>query len=275
MTKTAGAWPGPPRSRRRERGEREVYRGYEGYVHLPEDVAHVVEGVFGLDNRRMARRAVTPLPTITPLTPPQVATLYDFPKPSNHIDKETIGLLEFSDPVAGKCGYLPSDIVAYFTTAAGIGPGFVTPPLLDIGVNGATNSPGGFAHAEVVLDISVAGSVAQGAHIQSTSPLGTRTDGCSPSSGRCIPIPASGLLGLSISWDWSEFDTFGNLTWSPAVIATVSAAFQEAAMFGMTVLVASGDDGSNCQVGDGERPRLLPGVGPLGDLVRRHHHRRT
>src|SRR5690348_750639 len=37
----------------------ETYRGREGPVHLPQDLARVVEGVFGLDNRRMARRAGT------------------------------------------------------------------------------------------------------------------------------------------------------------------------------------------------------------------------
>lgn len=153
---------GHPRPIKREL---ETYRGYEGEVHLPADVAPVVEGVFGLDNRRMARRAIVPLPVITTLTPPQVAELYDFPTPPHHMGKETIGLLEFSDPVIGTCGYLPSDINAYFTTALGIGPGFVTPMLTDIGVNGATNSPGGPDDAEVTLDIEVSGSVAQGAHI--------------------------------------------------------------------------------------------------------------
>src|SRR5271156_6678541 len=110
---------------------------------MPADVARVVEGVFGLDNRRMARRAVptVPFPAITPLSPPQVADLYEFPKPSHHITKETIGLLEFSDPVLGTCVYLPSDINDYFTTSLGIGPGFVTPTLTDVSVNGATNTP--------------------------------------------------------------------------------------------------------------------------------------
>lgn len=258
---------GRQRGRRRERGEREVYRGYEGYVHLPEDVAHVVEGVFGLDNRRMARRGVTPLPTITPLTPPQVAGLYDFPKPQHHIDKETIGLLEFSDPVVGTCGYLPADLNAYFTTAAGIGPGFVTPPLVDVGVNGATNSPGSGsvfnADAEVTLDISVAGSVAQGAHVQVYFTTWDENGwvlalkrAVHPHAGERRPSV------LSISWDWAEFDSLGNLAWTPAAMSVVSAAFQEAAMFGMTVFVASGDDGSNCQVNDGNAHVYYPESDP-------------
>ena len=35
----------------------ERYRGREGAVHVPADLAELIEGVFGLDNRRMARRA--------------------------------------------------------------------------------------------------------------------------------------------------------------------------------------------------------------------------
>jgi kumamolisin len=33
----------------------ESYRGREGPIYLPNDVADVVHGIFGLDNRRMAR----------------------------------------------------------------------------------------------------------------------------------------------------------------------------------------------------------------------------
>jgi len=114
----------------KEKSEKTIHVGYEGYVHIPEPLAGVVEAVFGLDRRRLARRAVTPFPTITPLTPPQVAKLYDFPGPSPHMHKETIGLLEFSDPIAGTCGYYPSDVTDYFTTPLGIGPGYAPPTPL-------------------------------------------------------------------------------------------------------------------------------------------------
>jgi kumamolisin len=243
--------------------ELETYRGYEGDVHLPADVAPVVEGVFGLDNRRTARRAIVPLPVITPLTPPQVAELYDFPKPPHHMGKETIGLLEFSDPVAGLCGYLPSDINAYFTTALGIGPGFITPTLTDIGVNGATNSPGGPGDAEVALDIEVSGSVAQGAHIAVYFTTWDENGWVLAVKRAVHPHPGEPRPSvLSISWDWAEFDSLGHLAWTPAAIAAVSATFQEAAMFGMTVFVASGDDGSNCQVYDGKAHVYYPESDP-------------
>jgi kumamolisin len=249
------------------RQEREVYRGYEGDLHLPAEIAQIVEGVFGLDNRRMARRNVTPLPTITPLNPRQVADLYDFPKPTHHIHRETIGVLEFSDPVTGTCGYLQSDINAYFTTALGIGPGFVTPTITNIGVNGASNSPGSGsvfnADAEVTLDISVAAAVAQGAHIAAYFTTWDENGWVLALKRAVHPNPGEPRpSALSISWAWAEFDSFGNLTWTPAAINAVSSAFQEAAMFGMTVLAASGDDGSNCQIYDGKAHVYYPESDP-------------
>ena len=44
----------------------ELYRGREGSVHVPADLAELIEGVFGLDDRRMARRAGGSAPATTP-----------------------------------------------------------------------------------------------------------------------------------------------------------------------------------------------------------------
>ena len=90
----------------------ETYRGREDSVNLPPNLIDIVEGVFGLDNRRMARRAAvghlhTPSQKSKPLTPQQVATLYDFPAPFDATG-QTIGLLEFGG------GYNIGDIQAFF-----------------------------------------------------------------------------------------------------------------------------------------------------------------
>src|ERR1700741_2924617 len=49
------------------------YRGREGQVHVPADLVGIVEGVFGLDNRKMAkplfRRSGNPAQITTALTP--------------------------------------------------------------------------------------------------------------------------------------------------------------------------------------------------------------
>ena len=225
----------------------------------------IVEGVFGLDNRRMARPAIVPLPTITPLTPPQVAGFYDFPTTPEHIHRETIGLLEFSDPLVGTCGYQWSDIDAYFTTAMGIGPGYQTPQLTDIGVNGAANTYSGGTNgdAEVALDISVSGSAAQGAHIAVYFTTWDENGWVLATKRAVHPLPGEPRPSvISISWGWTEFDSLGNLAWTPAAMKAVSDTFGEAAMFGTTVLVASGDDGSNCQVYDGNAHVYFPQSSP-------------
>jgi kumamolisin len=250
--------PQPTKNKKEERADRDkkddrpdktIYVGYEGYVHVPEQLSNIVEAVFGLDRRRLARRAITPFPAISPLTPPQVAKLYDFPSPASHMHHQTIGLFEFGDPIIGKCGYYPSDVTAYFTTPLGIGPGFIPPTLTDIGVNGAANSPGGFDDIEVALDIQVAGAVAQGAHINVYFTTWDENGwvlaikrAVHPKAGERRPSV------ISISWAWAEFESFGALTWSQAVIDAVSTAFQEAAMFGITVFAASGDYGSSAGI---------------------------
>lgn len=235
--------------KREEKSATTIHVGYEGYVHIPEPLANVVEAVFGLDRRRLARRAVTPFPGISPLTPPQVATLYDFPAHSPHMHKETIGLLEFSDPIAGTCGYYPSDVTDYFTTPLGIGPGYTPPALTDIGVNGSSNTPGGFDDIEVALDIQVAGAAAQGAHINVYFTTWDENGWVLAIKRAVHPKPGERRPSVvSISWGWSEFDSYGALTWTQAVMDAVSATFQEAAMFGITVFAASGDDGSSAGI---------------------------
>ena len=249
----------------REHREGEIYRGYEGPVAVPEELLAIVEGVFGLDNRRMARPALIPLPTITPLTPPQVGELYHFPTVPADIHHETIGVLEFSDPVAGTCGYQFSDIDSYFTTTLGIGPGYQTPAITDVSVNGAVNAFGGGTNedAEVTLDISVSASIAQRAHVNVYFTTWDENGWVLATKRAVHPHPGERRPSvISISWGWTEFYGLDNLAWTPAAMKAVSDTFAEAAMFGTTVLVASGDDGSNCQIGDGFAHVYFPQSSP-------------
>jgi hypothetical protein len=250
----------------------ETYRGREGGIHLPQDLTGIIEGVFGLDNRRMARRhipitATAPepqkitLPQAGSLDPVKVAGLYNFP-PMPNAFTQTIGLLEFSDSNAGLCGYRPSDITAYFTTNKGIGPGYTTPALKDVLIDGSTNSPGGGGDSEVALDIQVAGAVAQGAKIAVYFAPFTEK-GWVDAITTIVHDTANAPSVLSISWAWTEFEAFGSvLAWTQQAMQAVSTTFQEAAFMGMTVFVASGDNGSNCQIGDGKAHVYYPSSDP-------------
>jgi hypothetical protein len=236
----------------------ETYRGREGAIHLPADLVDVVEGVFGLDNRRMARPLYKrtsssvqtgPAQNAVPLTPPQVATLYDFPTPPNGTG-QTIGLLEFGG------GYQTSDIQAFYS-----GLRLPTPKLTAVGVDGATNSPGGDADVEVALDIDVSGSVAPGADIAVYFAPWTE-QGWVDIVTTSVHDTANAPSVLSISWGWPENETIDGLTWSQQAIDAVSATFQEAAAMGVTVLAASGDHGSDCGIGDGHAHVLYPASDP-------------
>jgi len=234
-----------------------AYRGREGTVQLPSDLASIVEGVFGLDNRRMARafNVLGPTQATTPLTPPQVAKLYDFPTVPPAISSQTIGLLEFGG------GYIPTDIQAFFK-----GLKLPTPTLTAVGVDGATNSPGSAsspngADPEVALDICVAGAVAPGAKIAVYFAPWTE-QGWVDAVTTAVHDATNHPSVISISWGWAEDESIQGLTWSLAAIDAVSATFEEAAALGITVLAASGDDGSNAQIGDGKAHVIYPSTDP-------------
>ena len=252
------------------------YRGREGFISIPDELVGVVEGVFGLDNRpiggrnRIATPPVTRLPlprngadaggvnigdppNTSTLTVPQVVGLYDFP--TNSAAGQTIGILEMGG------GYKPADIQQFFTSQS-----LATPTLTDIGIDGSANNPGSVADQEVVLDICVAGAVAQGAAIAVYfAPLTSQgwvdaiTRAVHPNPGD--PIPSV----ISTSWYISNGDDSATLTAAgvtTAEVSAVSAAFQDAAALGVTILVASGDTGSESKVADGKAHVQYPGSDP-------------
>jgi hypothetical protein len=232
------------------------YRGREGYVSVPKNLADIVEGVFGLDNRQMARpliaqatAAAAPAQATIPLTPPIVAGLYGFPTSPNAAG-QTIGLLEFGG------GYLTTDIASYFSNLR-----LTAPTLVSVSVDGATNSPGTSGSDEVTLDIDVAGSVAQGARIAIYFAQWTQ-QGWVDAVTTAIHDAANKPSVLSISWGWPEFETFDSLTWSSAAINAVSETFQDAAALGVAIFVAAGDSGSSCGLADSKAHVLYPASDP-------------
>ena len=211
----------------------ERYRGREGHVHMPKKVARVVEGVFGLDNRRMAWRSGNS-GGLSHLTPPQVAKLYNFPN-SNNGNGQTIGIFAFSG------GYKKSDIDAFFNDL-----GITTPELTDVGVLGATNSPGSEKwDPEVVLDIDVAGSTASGSRVAVYFAPWTEQGWVNVIS-TAVHDSTNNPSVLSVSWVWPEGKGIEGFTWTTQAINAVSAYFNEATHFGVTVFAATGDWGSSC-----------------------------
>lgn len=238
--------------------KKETYRGREGAVHVPKHLADIVEGVFGLDNRRMAkphvrRKGTKPTQGTTatvPLTPPQVAQLYGFPVTPNAAG-QTIAILEFGG------GFMLSDVQLFYKSVNA-----PVPSIAVVSVDGQANAPGSDDYTvETLLDIDVSGSAAPGAKLAVYFAPWTE-QGWVDAITTIIHDTVNKPSVLTISYGWPENEGTGGLTWSLAAIKAVNATFQEAAAMGVTVLVSAGDNGSDCGVGDKKAHVLYPGSDP-------------
>jgi kumamolisin len=221
----------------------EKYRGRAGYIHIPADLANIVEGVFGLDNRRIGGRhngdrARMAGDTML-LTPRQVARLYNFP------NGDGTGQLIRIFGLNG--GYLMDDINTFF---------FQNPPnVTGVGQNNPPDQPGADlgACSEVLQDICIAGSVAPGAQIQVYFAPPARAgdvpnqDSWVTTIGHMVhdsPTPSV----ISISFHLASGDdrqTYEIEGVSKDHIDAIHTFFQDAMAMGTTVLVSSGDSGSS------------------------------
>ena len=137
------------------------------------------------------------------------------------------------------------------------------PPITVVGVDEQVNSPGinNAEEAEGTADIDVAGSAAPGASI--VVYLAPYTEqGWVDVVTTAIYDTVNRPSVLSVSWGNVE------ISWTAQAMHAINQAFQEAAAMGVTVLAASGDNGSSCGY-PGGRARVHTGVRPLRHRVRR------
>jgi hypothetical protein len=231
----------------------QTYRGYTGAITLPHAVAHVVEVVAGLDNRRTGGRNWTSNdpPNISTLTVPQVVTKYDFP--SNSAAEQTIGIVSMEG------GYDPADITSYF---AGFHGALTEPTIVPRSVNLGSNQGNDF---ETLQDICISSSVAQGATIVvyfvTSTGLGDYQAWLNllnrlivPDAGETAPPVMTSSYFVALSDDGSQV--------SDTNLDAVSAKFQEVAARGITFFIAAGDSGSDSEVGDDKVHVQYPGSDP-------------
>jgi kumamolisin len=212
-----------------------------GNVTVPANLVGIIEAVLGLDNRPIATPKIrVRRPTAGgksqdagTFIPPQVAQVYNFPAAPAGTSGgagQTIGIIELGG------GYHPGDITNYFTKTIGIKAPTVTDVILDGGSNDPTTANS--ADGEVLLDIEVAGSIAPGAKI--VVYFTTNTDqGFQDAISTAIHDTANNPGVISISWGGPES------TWSQTAIASMDSTCQSAAALGITITVASGDNGSS------------------------------
>jgi kumamolisin len=234
------------------------YRGRIGSVHLPKEMAKVVTGVFGLDNRRQAKAhfvtarrkkaGATPAPAY--FTAPQVAELYQFPPGDG--TGECIALLEFGG------GYKASDLKKYCAKL-----GIPVPAVSSVSVDGVANKPAGDADSdgEVALDMDIVGALAPKAKIVVYfAPFTERgwVDILTAAINDKVNKPSV----ISISWGFAEGEPVQGFEWTQQTVDAVNETLQSAAAMGVSVCVAAGDDGSNEQISDGHAHTDFPAASP-------------
>jgi kumamolisin len=205
-------------------------RTRQGHLSLPKQLADVVVGVFGFDERPVAGTNFTVRPRAAApsyYTPPQLAAIYNFPP--NTGKNQTIALIELGG------GYNDSDLQSYWQSL-GLNNVNVTAVSVDGTQNQPTGDPNG-PDGEVVLDIEVAGGVAPDANIAVY--FGQNTDqGFLNAINAAIYDTVRKPSVISISWGSAEN------TWTSQAMNAYNAAFHDASLMGISVCVAAGDNGS-------------------------------
>ena len=237
---------------KRYRHKGKVYRGIAGAkgVLVPTALGSIVQGVLGLENFPVARpHFQTRAGAGTSFTASRVADLYGFPA---GVGKgQTIGIVSLGG------GYWESDLKKYFQKL-----GIAAPQVKFVSVNGAKNSPvadqtkpEGLATTENSLDLQVAGAVAPGTQLVIYKAPNTDKgflDAVTTAIHDSVHKPAI----VSISWGNPES------SWSGQAHSALNSAFQDAISLGVTVLAASGDNGSSDGVADGKNHVDFPASSP-------------
>jgi len=230
------------------------YRGRVGAVHVPAAVQRVVEAVFGLDDRRVARRRWKQARSKNRLaknailatwyTSGRLAAHYNFPAGDGH--GQTVGLLEFGG------GYFSSDLKKFCKFV-----GVAAPKVIPLSVDGTSTSKRDGDEAEVMLDVEVVAGVCPRATIVVYFAQWTE-QGWIEALDTVMQDKKNDPSVLSVSWGNAE-DTD---IWTDQAIVQINEILKEAAYLAITVCVAAGDDGSSDAVTDGLAHVDFPGSSP-------------
>lgn len=217
-----------------------TFRGREGAIALPNTLQNAVEGVYGLDNRPHARNYRITLGPVqqeghkfAPRTskgyiPTEVADAYNFPK--NMGEGRSVAIIQLGG------GIDLANEAAYYKAH-----GLPKPEIKVISVGGAKTKTGidiG-ADGEVTLDSQIVGAIAPKAQqkviFAPNSDKGfidAVTRGTFQKSGE---LPSS---SISISWGAPEE------VWTEQGLRGMNQAFKKAALKGISIFAAAGDDGA-------------------------------
>ena len=223
------------------------FRGRQGSLMIPAELKGLVTGVFGLDNRRMARRkstatAATSVGSLQPLTPIDLQQRYNFP--AGDAAGQKIAVAEFgggyfADDTAAYCKKfgLPTPSVKAIPVDA---PAFTLQQILGLPLSQRREQLGD--SGEVMMDVQVIAGLCPGAEISVYfSSFDQR--GWVDLLNQVTNDPP---VVLSVSWGLAEDDG----SWSSNAIDAINDRLNALRLLGVTTCVSSGDDGSGDQVAD-------------------------
>jgi kumamolisin len=242
------------------------YRGREGILQIPNDVEGIVTGVFGLDDRRVARRKATRTATHgaaaksepLPLGPNDLEKRYSFP--ANQGKGQQIGIAEFGG------GYFADDLQAFCTKYGLTMPNITTVP---VGLSSLTlaqiqtlptqqRKDELESSIEVNMDIQIVAGLCPQADIFVYFAPFSQKGWVDLLNAIIAGNPAKPVV-LSVSWGLAE----DSPDWSKSALTQINARLQAAAMLGITVCVSSGDDGSGDELTDGRAHVDFPSSSPF------------
>jgi kumamolisin len=242
----------------RGRHEGHLFRSRQGDIYLPKELDGIVTAVFGLDSRRMVRRrkairvvadhALKP-PNARPwFLPQELAAAYNFT--DNTASGQCIGILEFGGKI------IQSDLQA-FAKVANLKK-VASVEQVDVDTLSPTDANDADAIGEVMLDVEVVAAICPDAKVVGYFSNFTE-QGWVNNLDAAIHDTVRKPGVLSISWGLAE----GEEIWTGQAMQTVNEAMQEAAILGIPVCLASGDDGSDDQAQDGKAHVDFPSSSPF------------
>jgi kumamolisin len=234
------------------------FRGREGSITVPAALAGIITGVFGLDERRMARRKTTPTQAgPAALTPADLEARYQFPPGDGAGQAVAIGELGGA--------YFPADVQAFCQkygltvpaiTPVSAGYPLLTPEQIQQMPQQQQQEVMDYS-VEVMMDIEIVAALCPAAAISVYFAHFTQKGWIDllNSATTAQPVP----VALSVSWGLAEDAT----DWSGSAVQEINQRLQAAAMVGMTVCAAAGDDGSGDQMQDGHAHVNFPASSPF------------
>lgn len=235
------------------------YRGRQGPLYLPAELKGLVDGIFGLDERKMARRkaraSAAAAPAPAPLGPADLEQRYNFPP--GDAAGQTIAIAEFGG------GYFADDMTAYCNKFNRPVPSVQAIPVdasaftleqilaLPPQARGAALDDS----VEVMMDVEIVAGLCAKAQISVYFSAFDQGGWVNLLDKVIAARPAV----LSVSWGLAEEDT----GWSKGAIDAINDRLNAARLLGITACVSSGDDGSGDQLDDGKAHVDFPSSSPF------------